>query len=60
MMINNEFVETAFTADEVERAIAEEKRRGIHDAPCTFLKDEQLEAAKRESQARSRALVRTG
>jgi len=54
------FVETAFTADEVERAIAEEKRRGIRDAPCTFLKDEQFDAAKREQQDRSRALVRSG
>lgn len=60
MMINDELVETAFTAAEVEQAIAEEKRRGIQDAPCTFLKDEQLDAAKREHQARSRALVRSG
>ena len=47
MMNNGEFVETAFTVDEVYQAIAEEKRRGIQDAPCTFLKDEQLDAAKR-------------
>lgn len=33
------FVETAFTADEVERAVAEEKRRGIQDAPCAFVGD---------------------
>jgi hypothetical protein len=60
MMINDKFVETAFTANEVDQTIAEEKRRGIQDVPCTFLKDEQLDAAKREYQARSRALVRSG
>lgn len=37
MLINGEFVETAFTAEEVDQAIAEEKRRGIQDAPCAFL-----------------------
>lgn len=60
MMINDEFVESAFTADEVDQAVTEEKRRGIQDEPCTFLKDEQLDAAKREQQDRSRALVRSG
>ena len=60
MIFNGTFVETAFTADEVDQAIAEEKRRGIYDAPCTFLKDDQLEAAKRVHQDRSRALVRSG
>ncbi len=45
MMINGEFIETAFTADEVERAIAEEKRLGIQDAPCTFLKEKQLDTS---------------
>jgi len=39
MMLDDTFVETAFTAEEVEKAIAEEKRRGVHDAPCTFLGD---------------------
>lgn len=31
------FVETAFTNDEIERAIADEVRLGIRDAPCPFL-----------------------
>ena len=60
MMINDKFVETAFTADEVDQAVAEGKRCEIQVAPCTFLKDEQLDAAKREQQDRSRALVRSG
>lgn len=31
------FVETAFSADEVEQAIVEEKRIGVHDTPCAFV-----------------------
>lgn len=31
------FVETAFTAGEVEQAIVEEKRLGVHDTPCAFV-----------------------
>ncbi|GEM_PF-3285167 len=37
MILVGTFVETAFTAEEVERAIVEEKRLGIQDAPCAFL-----------------------
>ncbi len=33
------YVETAFTSDEVERAIAEERRRGIQNASCAFIGD---------------------
>lgn len=43
MIFDGAFVETAFTAEEVERAIAEENRLGIQDAPCAFLNDEQFE-----------------
>lgn len=31
------FVETAFTNEQVERAIAEEERLGIRDGHCAFL-----------------------
>ena len=33
------FVETAFTADEIERAITEEKKRCIQNTPCAFVGD---------------------
>lgn len=33
------FVETAFTSEEVDSALAEEKRRGIEDSPCGFVGD---------------------
>lgn len=38
------FVETAFTAEEVENAITEENRRGIQDARCAFLGDRAIES----------------
>lgn len=31
------FVETAFSVDEVEQAIVEERLLGVHDTPCAFV-----------------------
>ena len=37
--LKGSFVESAFTADEVDSAIAEEAALGIDDAPCAFVGD---------------------
>lgn len=35
----NVFIETAFSAEEIERSIEAEKRLGIDKLPCVFLSD---------------------